>query len=82
MGTDASKMVTRGERTEDYPGAVLKADLSFTLETAPMSSRKLCKTVALRAGLKQPTQTIQTQLRLRQTEVCPHPGEDRLWCTH
>lgn len=48
-----------------------------------MNSGKLCKTVALRAGLKQLTHTIQTQLRLRQTEDPPHPpGEDRLWCTH
>lgn len=51
MGTEASKVVTRGGKTEDYLCAVPKADLSLTLETAPMSSRKLCKTVTLRAVL-------------------------------
>jgi hypothetical protein len=51
MGTDASKAVIRGEKTEDSLCAVPKADLSFTLETAPM--RKLCKTVTLRAVLRQ-----------------------------
>lgn len=53
MGTDASNMVIQGGKTEGYLCAVPKPDLSFTLETAPMSSRKLCKSVTLTAVLKQ-----------------------------